>query len=492
MDDIQGDDDLYLLIRPHKDRTLKTNNAKRIFKLDQFLDESELVLLKSWLQKRRDAYDNKESNSAFLFHLTSSNAPCIDGDSVFPVIHSVMRVVCDDNSLRYHHLRHSFATLLLLKLMLNDKPSLSIFEAYPQTQEWIRNSEGLKRHLFGALSPTKKSLYALSMLMGHASPETTLEHYCHLLDYMARELIEERLEPTSEQLTLASDQSMSTIYRWLESGKNKYRENLRKKYLNGGLKTASIPPVKAIRNFSLELTNSNLEKEFDQCRKVLFKLIQSPNKKDELTQLSNSTGVAKSDIETWRNNLYSLLGTDPHKFGMSSAKKINLETYNGETLPLPAQPRKTVQDRSAYLSLLKSLNELSKNQPEQLQILLNGFKQHTQKRNHLLRFTKIEVAKPVIEALSLLKTDDVALTFTLLHGKGQSHSNIMRECIPHWRMKLELSKKESFETALANSDTKAGEFGWLGINLVNRRTGKAIEGARYALAMSYILLFHSQ
>lgn len=487
LDDIQGDDDLYLLIRPQKDRTLKTNNAKRVFKLDQFLDENELVLLKSWLQKRRDAYDHKESNSPFLFYLTGNNTPCIDGDSVFPIIHSVMRAVCRDNSLRYHHLRHSFATLLLLKLMLNDKSSLSIFEAYPQTQKWIRNSEELKKHLFGTLTSTKKSLYALSMLMGHASPETTLEHYSHLLDYMARELIEERLKPTSEQLALASDQSMSTIYRWLESGKNKYRENLRKKYLNGSLKTASIPPVKAIRNFSLELTNSNLEKEFDQCRKVLFKLIQSPNKEDGLTQLSNSTGVAKSDIETWRNNLYALLGTDPHKFGMSSAKKINLEIYNGETLPLPAQPRKTVQDRAAYLSLLTSLDEMYKHQPEQLQILLSGFKLHTQKRNHLMRFTSVEVAKPIIEALSLLKSDDAALTFTLLHGKGQSHSNIIRECIPNWRMGLGISKKESFETTIASNDTKAGEHGWLGINLVNRRTGKAIEGARYVFAMLFIL-----
>lgn len=487
LDDIQGDDELYLLIRPHKDRTLKTNNAKRVFKLDQFLSENELVLLKSWLKKRRDAYDNKESNSPFLFCLTGSNTLFIDGDSVFPVIHSVMRAVCGDNYLRYHHLRHSFATLLLLKLMLNDKSSLSIFEAYPQTQEWIRNNEGLKKHLFGTLTSTKKSLYALSMLMGHASPETTLEHYSHLLDYMARELIEERLEPTREQLALASGQSMSTIYRWLESGKNKYRENLRKKFLISDKKAVPITPAQTIINFSLEPSKSDLEKEFDQCRKVLFKLIQTPNTLDRLAQLSNNTGVAESDIKTWQSNLLSLLGADASKLDMPNAKKINLESYNGEALPLPAKPRKTVQDRSAYLSLLTSLDEMSKHQPEQLQILLNGFQQHTQKRNYLLRFTTIEAAKPIIEALSLLKTDDVTLTFTLLHGKGQSHSNIIRECIPHWRMKLELSKKESFETALANSDTKAGEFGWLGINLVNRRTGKAIEGARYALGMSYIL-----
>ena len=487
LEDIQGDDDLYLLIRPHKDRTLKTNNAKRVFKLNQFLSESELVLLKSWLQKRKDACDHKESNSPFLFYLTGSNSLCIDGDSVFPVIHSVMRAVCGDNSLRYHHLRHSFATLLLLKLMLNDKSSLSIFDAYPQTQDWIRNSEGLKRHLFGALSPTKKSLYALSMLMGHASPETTLEHYSHLLDYMARELIEVRLAPTHEQLAIASDQSMSTIYRWLEFGKNKYRENLRKKFLINELKTVPIPPAETIRDFSLEPANSDLEKEFEQCRKILFKLIQSPKTLDRLMQLSDSTGIAESDIEIWKNNLFSLLGADAHKFDMSNAKKINLENYNGETLPLPAKPRKTIQDRLAYLSLLKSLDEMGTKQPEQLQILLSGFKLYSQKRNHLMRFTSIEDAKPIIEVLSLLKTDDVALTFTLLHGKGQSQSKVIRKCIPHWRMGLGISKKESFEAALANSDAKAGEFGWLGVNLVNRRTGKAIEGARYALGMHYVL-----
>lgn len=488
LEDIQGNDDLYLLIRPHKDRTLKTNNAKRVFKLDQFLGENELVLLKSWLQRRRDAYDHKESNSPFLFCLTGSNTLFIDGDSVFPVIHSVMRAVCGDNSLRYHHLRHSFATLLLLKLMLNDKASLSIFEAHPQTQEWIRNNEGLKKYLFGTLTPTKKSLYALSMLMGHASPETTLEHYSHLLDYMARELVEERLGPTHEQLALASDQSMSTIYRWLELGKNKYRENLRKKFLIIDQKTVSIPSAEAIRDFSLEPANSDLEKEFEQCRKALFKLIQSSNTFDKISRLSDSTGIAESDIEIWQGNLFSLLGADASKLNMSNAKKINLESYNGETLPLPAKPRKTVQDRPAYLSLLKSLDELSKNQAEQLQILLNGFQLYTQKRNHLFRFTSVEATKPIFKALSLLKTDDVTLTFTLLHGKGQSQSNVIRKCIPHWRMGLGISKKESFETALANSDAKAGEFGWLGVNLVNRRSKKAIEGARYALGMTYIFV----
>jgi len=172
---------------------------------------------------------------------------------------------------------------------------------------------------------------------------------------------------------------------------------------------------------------------------------------------------------------------------MSGAKKINLESYNGETLPLPAQPRKIVQDRSAYLSLLTSLDEMSKQQPEKLQILLNGFQQYTQKRNYLMRFTSIEDAKPMIEVLSLLKTDNVALKFTLLHGKGQSHSNIMRKCIPHWRMGLGISKKKSIATAIANSNLKVGEFGWLGVNLINPQTGKAIEGARYVFAMFFIL-----
>ncbi|WP_147290572.1 hypothetical protein [Marinomonas piezotolerans] len=151
-------------------------------------------------------------------------------------------------------------------------------------------------------------------------------------------------------------------------------------------------------NFSLESSNSDLEKEFDQCRKVLFKLIQSPNTLDKLSQLSDSTSIATSDIEIWQNNLLSLLGAGAQKFDISNAKKINLESYNGETLPLPAKPRKTVQDRPAYLSLLKSLAELGKNQPKQLQILLNGFQLYTQKRNHLIRFTSVEAAKSIVEA----------------------------------------------------------------------------------------------
>lgn len=495
VEDIQGDEDCYLLIRPHHYRRLKTNNAKRHFKLSHFLSHGELLLFRRWVNKRREQLASGESSSPFLFACASKGFNCINADLVFPVIHKVMRAVCGDDSLRYHNLRHSFATLTLLKLMNEESCQLSIYEQHPETQNWLADNVAFKHYLYASQDPTRRHLYALSILMGHASPETTLEHYIHCMDYLVRFSIEKRIIPTAEMLSDASGQSLTTIYRWLRDGADGYRLGLHKKYKKTLPQPNQAVFSAAISNFRLELIANNTVRKFDDCRKILFKLIQSPVLKiDEYKQydvLSEQTGVNASEIKKWERNLLSLLGLDRHKITSggveNGSRRINLERYQNEMLPLPAKPRNIDIDHNAYIEVVDRLQIMAKEDPVKLQALLKGFSKHTQKRNYLFRFTDIASAEPVIDALSALTIDKVSLSFTLLHGQKQSDNNVKRVCIPYWRMGLKLSKKCIFTPRLANCDAKAGEFGWLGINLVNTETGKAIEGLRYAFAMMYVL-----
>jgi len=495
VEDIQGDEDCYLLIRPHHYRRLKTNNAKRHFKLSHFLSHDELLLFRSWVNNRRGQLASGESSSPFLFACASKGYNCINADLVFPVIHRVMRAVCGDDSLRYHNLRHSFATLTLLRLMNGESYLLPIYEQHPETQNWLADNVALKHYLYASQDPTRRHLYALSILMGHASPETTLEHYIHCMDYLARFSIEKRIMPTAEMLSDASGHSLTTIYRWLRDGADGYRLGIHKKYKKILPQSNQVMLSAAISNFRLEPIANNTAREFDDCRKVLFKLIQIPVlKTDEYKQydvLSEQIGVNASDIKKWERNLLSLLGLDRHKItsgGVENcSRRINLERYQNETLPLPAKPRAIVIDQNAYIKVVDRLQVMSKEEPDRLQALLKSFSKHTHKRNYLFRFTDIASAEPVIDALSALTNDKVSLSLTLLHGQQQSDSNIKRVCMPHWRKGLKLSKKCGLIPRLVGSDARAGEFGWLGVNLVNTETGKAIEGLRYAFAMMYVL-----
>lgn len=495
VDDIQGDENCYLIIRPHQYRRLKTNNAKRYFELRHFLSHDELLLFKNWFKKRRSELANKESESPFFFSCLSKGYTCVDADLVFPVIHNVMRAVCKDESLRYHNLRHSFATLTLLKLLKDEFCQLPIFEHHPETQSWLADNAAFKQYLYASQDPTRKHLYTLSLLMGHASPETTLEHYIHCMDYVARFAIEKRIMPTKEMLSDASGHSLTTIYRWLQNDNDGYRYQIGKQYKSLLNQPPTMVFTTAIPRFKLNVVTNDTVKRIDDCRKVLFKLIQnSTAKADEQKQynaLSEQSGVNVLDIKKWERNLLSLLGLDEPEITSGSVKKcsktINLENYQNETIPLPAKPRNISIDQDVYIKLIESLEAMADKNSDKLQLLLKSFAKHTQKRNYLFRFTDIVSAEPVIDALTSLTSDDVSISFILLHCKKQSDSNVKRVCIPHWRMGLKLSKKCCFTPRLANNDAKAGEFGWLGINLVNAKTGKAIEGLRYAFAMMYVL-----
>ncbi|MBR7890155.1 MULTISPECIES: site-specific integrase [Marinomonas] len=495
VEDIQGDENCYLIVRPHHYRTLKTNNAKRHFELRNFLSHDELLLFRDWLNKRRGQLDSGESSSPFLFACASKSYNCINADLVFPVIHRVMRAVCGDDSLRYHNLRHSFATLTLLKLMSEESCQLSIYEQHPETQSWLADNAALKHYLYASQDPTRRHLYALSILMGHASPETTLEHYIHCMDYLARVSIEKRIMPTAEMLSDASGQSLTTIYRWLRDGADGYRLGLHKKYKRILPQPSQVMFSAAISNFRLELIANNTVRKFDDCRKILFKLIQSPvliiDEYKQYDALSEQTGINASEIKKWERNLLSLLSLERHKIASDGvgncSRKINLERYQNETLPLPAKPRNIDIDQNAYVEVVDRLQIMAQKDPVKLQALLNGFSKHTQKRNYLFRFTDIASAEPVIDALSTLTNDKVSLSFTLLHGQKQSGNNLKKVCLPHWRKCLNLSNRRVILTGLANSDAKVGKYGWLGVNLINTETGRAIEGLRYAFAMMYVL-----
>lgn len=171
-----------LLIRPHALRGLKTQNAVRRLPLRELLEPDELTLLIDWYRDRQDE-ENKKPTSEFLFCIPQLKTQWISESCLFPALHSCMRAVTGSEFLHYHHLRHSCATWLLLKLVgaHNGLSPELIFHDLPLTTRWLRNDLRFRRALLPSEGPTRRIVHIVSAILGHGSPKTTLLHYVHSL-----------------------------------------------------------------------------------------------------------------------------------------------------------------------------------------------------------------------------------------------------------------------------------------------------------------------
>lgn len=171
-----------LLIRPHAQRGLKTQNAVRRFPIRDLLEPDELTLLIDWYRERQSE-EHKNPTSEFLFCIPQLRTQWISESCLFPALHECMRAVTGSEFLHYHHLRHSCATWSLLKLMRAQNalsPEL-IFKDLPLTTRWLRDDFRLRKAMLPVEGPTRRIVHIVSAILGHGSSKTTLLHYIHSL-----------------------------------------------------------------------------------------------------------------------------------------------------------------------------------------------------------------------------------------------------------------------------------------------------------------------
>ena len=180
-----------ILIRANIYGRLKTRNARRRLPIDILVPEDERKWLKSWYDMRL-----KEINvhdRTLLFTLIPDQKVLIRMDAISPGIHTAMRQVTGDNTVRYHIFRHSFANWLLIRLVGNEIPNaidtrISTFKDVSFSDEECHR---LRMYFFPQgytsndyLHPVRSALYQLAQMMGHSSPEISLKHYVHICDYL--------------------------------------------------------------------------------------------------------------------------------------------------------------------------------------------------------------------------------------------------------------------------------------------------------------------
>ena len=159
-----------LLIRPNKYNTGKTINSQRQLPLNLLLNDDERYELLSYHQLQRQMVGDGREN-AFLFSQSTNNAEPLDFTHPQQILHDALREMTGNPSLRYHHLRHSFASHLAQCLQGDDAP--------------LEINEHWRNHL-KPKTQTRKNLFQMADFIGHSSPQVTLNHYVHNLDVLLR------------------------------------------------------------------------------------------------------------------------------------------------------------------------------------------------------------------------------------------------------------------------------------------------------------------
>jgi|GEM_PF-3329462 len=193
-----------LLVRPTKIAGVKSDAAIRRLPLRLLLTGDELEWLTGFVNGRKLRRANDEARDA-LFEDPVSGTFRIQEKWAFDGLTALLRSVSGDENIRFHHLRHSFASLTLLRL-LERKP----FDLLQET--WVRSNDvelmpavhGSGNTVNAGVANAWRPLSQLAQWMGHSSERVTLKSYTHLLDLALRQylLSDDRSYTIAQQQTL--------------------------------------------------------------------------------------------------------------------------------------------------------------------------------------------------------------------------------------------------------------------------------------------------
>ena len=208
-----------LLVRPTAARRLKTTSSTRRMPLEALLTKDEMAELRQWF-KTRKSDEAEQSFSRNLFALKEKNQIFIPADTLIKLLHQTMRDVTKDGSLRFHHLRHSFSSTAVLKLMASTLKNKEWAQLVPAGFEnHLAESAAFRNRLYPNDQMTRRDAWIVAIMLGHSGPDVSMEHYTHVLDIcLAWQLASPEIAPSEKAVVAASEKDRSTAYRRKKSG----------------------------------------------------------------------------------------------------------------------------------------------------------------------------------------------------------------------------------------------------------------------------------
>ena len=188
--DTSGPVDMY--VRPNVKRGIKSKAARRILPLDVLWPSDYLSLLRERVSYCREQAV-KPTRSLFEDKRQVERA--------FWLITDLLHHVTGDQTLRVHHLRHSFANWQWFRLnssaLSQARLQLTLFNHELFSAELVN-----KFHARLGLNPvSRKSMYVLCHLLGHKEPSSVIASYLHLKELAGYLLLSAKATIEDKQLT---------------------------------------------------------------------------------------------------------------------------------------------------------------------------------------------------------------------------------------------------------------------------------------------------
>lgn len=204
-----------VVVNPHEERGLKSDSATRRVPLGLLASADEIQLLFDFMQSR----PRKASGPQYLFSQKNKYAELYPDDQLFNGLVQVLQIITDDDTFRFHRLRHSFATWLFWSWQADKYPHA--FPLKTQLQHPVMAHLAMaKAQYFQQLQaiPSRKTLHAISLMTGHSGPSITTFHYLHSMHWaVVAEFWRDSHFPREREIELLG-LHRRTVFRHLEQG----------------------------------------------------------------------------------------------------------------------------------------------------------------------------------------------------------------------------------------------------------------------------------
>ena len=308
--------DVWLEVSQNALRGLKTRAGHRMLPLSLLMTPIELEKILHW-HKTRQAEDPNPSAPLFPDFIVKGHAN--DTDPRLDFITKSLQHIADDETLRFHHLRHSFASWLTLLLWYGEQSTDVLlpdwFLPTRHDRKRLQMSRIVRSELIGRAPTNRRTLLQVSALMGHQGLDITLSSYIHLADFILGRMVH-RLVPrlTDNQLSALSGYSVSNLYT-LAGGLNwkaassvqwgQFLEKIADQVASEGKHKKAVP-VKSAVNFYKPIAIQTIGNQLDGIlhrAQALEKFLQ-PN--TALQDISEQFGIDQSELFLWVNRFSSL------------------------------------------------------------------------------------------------------------------------------------------------------------------------------------------
>jgi hypothetical protein len=310
LNDLQFDGRAELLVRPTAARRLKTLSATRKLPLYALLTSEELTRLEQFWNTRY-AEEQKSPFSDFLFAVPARGFTFVPQDMLFKLLHMVMREVTGDQTLRFHHLRHSFASRIFVQLAIGSASLDAVASTLPGYNISADKVEALRDHLFGKHHLTRRIPWALCSLLGHSTPGVSFEHYIHHLDIILAEALKhDDIAPSLKTVIAASGASQSAAYEYCKKASiDAWIAHLHTKQERSSLAGQPASSKKSKRPEAAKLGANEQGMDLDVLEQIWEQLRSVETSGIALEEISARIGVDASRLDKYQRNakwLYSL------------------------------------------------------------------------------------------------------------------------------------------------------------------------------------------